>query len=60
MTYENWEADFDRLMGIMGKALDEEVIGREARNPEWFTRFKRDNPRQVVLLNQRTPLRRHL
>jgi hypothetical protein len=51
MTYEKWEADYDRLMGIIGKALDEEVIGREARNHEWFTRFKRDNPRQVVLLH---------
>jgi hypothetical protein len=51
MTYEKWESDYDRLMGIMGKALDEEVIGREASNPEWFTRFKHDNPRQVVLLH---------
>jgi len=51
MTYATWEADYDRLMGIIGKALDEEVIGREAKNPEWFTRFKRDNPRQVVLLH---------
>lgn len=51
MTYEQWESDYDRLMGIIGKALDEEIIGREASNPEWFTRFKRDNPRQVVLLH---------
>ena len=51
MTYEKWEADYDRLMGIIGKALDEEVIGREALNPGWFTRFKRDNPGQVVLLH---------
>jgi hypothetical protein len=51
MTYGKWEAEYDRLMGIIGKALDEEVLGREASNPEWFTRFKRDNPRQVVLLH---------
>ncbi len=50
-TYEEWAADYGRLMGIIGKALDEEVIGREASNPEWFTRFKRDHPRQVVLLH---------
>ncbi len=50
-TYEAWSADFSRLMGIMGKCLDEEVLGREARNPEFFTRFKRDHPHQVVLLH---------
>ena len=51
MTYERWESEFNRLMGIMGKCLDEEVVGREALNPEWFTRFKRDNPKQAVLLH---------
>lgn len=60
MTYERWEGEYGRLMGIMGKCLDEEVLGREALNPEWFTRFKRDNPRQAVLLhcngNARDPL----
>ncbi len=35
----------------MGKCLDEEVVGREARNPAWFSRFKHDHPRQVVLLH---------
>ncbi len=50
-TYEGWEAEFSRLMGIMGKCLDEEVIGREARNPEFFCRFKRQHPAQVVLLH---------
>lgn len=50
-TYEAWESDFSRLMGIMGKCLDEEVIGREARNPEFFSRFKRQHPEQVVLLH---------
>lgn len=50
-SYEAWDADFSRLMGIMGKALDEEVLGREARNPEFFTRFKRAHPEQVVLLH---------
>jgi len=51
MTYEQWSAEFGRLYGIMGKCLDEEVVGREARNPEWFTRFKREHPSQVVLLH---------
>jgi hypothetical protein len=50
-TYESWSADFSRLMGIMGKCLDEEVLGREQRNPEFFSRFKRDHPNQVVLLH---------
>jgi hypothetical protein len=50
-TYEGWSADFSRLMGIIGKCLDEEVIGRERRNPEFFSRFKREHPEQVVLLH---------
>jgi len=49
--YERWEAEFNRLMGIMGKCLDEEVLGREARNPEFFSRFKQRQPQQVVLLH---------
>lgn len=60
MTYEGWSAEFGRLSGIIGKCLDEEVLGREANNPEWFSRFKRDHPQQVVLLhfngNSRDPL----
>ncbi len=51
ISYEAWARDFSRLMGIMGKALDEEVLGREERNPEFFTRFKRAHPDQVVLLH---------
>lgn len=50
-TYEEWEAEFGRLMGIMGKCLDEEVLGLDIRNPEWFTRFKRQHPNQTVLLH---------
>ncbi len=60
LTFEQWSADFSRLSGLMGKCLDEEVLGREARNPEWFSRFKREHPRQAVLLhfngNARDPL----
>lgn len=49
-SYERWNATFDRLGGIMGKALEEEVPGRSANLP-FFTRFKHDHPRQVVLLH---------
>lgn len=51
IEYPRWERCFERLMGIMGKALDEEVIGREPRNGEFFSRFKRSHPAQVVLLH---------
>jgi hypothetical protein len=60
MTYEKWESEYDRLMGLMGKCLNEELTNRETLNPEWFSRFKRDNPTQAVLLhfngNARDPL----
>jgi hypothetical protein len=49
--YEEWEANLERLMGIQGKALDEEVVGRMERNPEYFTRFKQNHPDQLVLLH---------
>ncbi|TWU31376.1 hypothetical protein [Novipirellula artificiosorum] len=59
-SYESWEGVFNRLQGIIGKCLDEECLGREARNPEFFTRFKREHPGQAVLLhfngNARDPL----
>lgn len=51
MTYEKWSAEYGRLSGMIGKCLDEEVVGREANNPAWFTRFKHEHPRQVVLLH---------
>lgn len=50
-SYENWAEQFDRLQGIMGKCLNEECQGREPRNIEFFSRFKREHPRQVVLLH---------
>lgn len=49
--YAKWEAEFSRLMGIIGKSLDEEVLGRQTHNPEFFSRFKQENPEQVVLLH---------
>ena len=51
VTYERWEECFNRLMGIMGKCLDEEVPGRAARNIDFFTRFKKAHPDQAVLLH---------
>ena len=50
-TYEQWDATFSRLMGIQGKCLDEEVLGRGRRNAEFFTRFKQAHPDQLVLLH---------
>jgi hypothetical protein len=50
-TYEAWDSQFNRLQGIMGKCLDEECLGREPRNPEFFNRFKQLHPDQVVLLH---------
>lgn len=50
-TYASWETQFNRLQGIMGKCLDEECLGREPRNAEFFTRFKKQHPNQVVLLH---------
>jgi hypothetical protein len=50
VTFGQWDQTFSRLMGIMGKALDEEVPGR-SRNLDFFTRFKEAHPRQAVLLH---------
>jgi hypothetical protein len=51
ITYEQWDHTFSRLMGIEGKVLDEEVPGRSRRNIEFFTRFKRRHPDQLILLH---------
>ncbi len=51
ISYEDWEKTFARLMGIEGKVLEEEVPGRSVRNIEFFTRFKRRHPDQLVLLH---------
>jgi hypothetical protein len=50
-SYKQWEKIFKRAMGIMGKALNEEMAERMSRNPEWFSRFKKSNPHQIVLLH---------
>ena len=51
VTYAQWESTFGRLMGLEGKVLDEEVVGRSARNIGFFSRFKQRNPDQLVLLH---------
>lgn len=48
--YAAWDRQFSGLMGIMGKALDEEVPGRSV-TADFFTRFKAAHPRQAVLLH---------
>ncbi|MCK5175740.1 MAG: hypothetical protein KAR47_20260, partial [Planctomycetes bacterium] len=40
-----------RLMGIEGKVLEEEVVGRSIYNIDFFTRFKQRHPEQLVLLH---------
>ena len=50
LTFQEWEESFRPLMGIMGKALDEEVPGR-SHNIGFFTRFKQAHPDQAVLLH---------
>jgi hypothetical protein len=51
VSYEEWERTFNRLMGIMGKTLDEEVVKTQWRNVDFFTRFKQQHPEQAVLLH---------
>jgi hypothetical protein len=62
-TFEKWDASFSRLMGIEGKTLEEEVPGRSIRNIDFFTRFKKLHPTQLVLLhyngNARDPRDNH-
>ena len=48
--YDVWEASFSQLMGVEGKALDEEVPGR-AKALEYYDRFKAGHPRQLVMLH---------
>jgi hypothetical protein len=50
-TFDAWDKSFSRLMGIEGKALDEELVNLQERNTEFFTRFKQRHPEQMVLLH---------
>jgi hypothetical protein len=50
-SYEDWEAAFSRLSGIVGKALDEEIPKAAVTNAYYFNRFKTEHPEQLVLLH---------
>ncbi len=50
MEFAAWDRKFSGLMGIMGKALDEEIVGRSITT-DFFTRFKRAHPAQAVFLH---------
>ncbi len=58
LPYDEWDRAFSRLDGIAGKALDDEIPGRETNIPI-FTQFKREHPEQLVMLhisgNARSP-----
>jgi len=49
--YSTWEQNFERLMGIEGKCLDEEFREEGANSLEFFNRFKKNHPNQVILLH---------
>jgi len=49
--YTEWEQDNGKLMGILGKCLQEELIERTVHSLEFFNRFKENHPDQVVLLH---------
>lgn len=50
LSYEDWNARYSRLAGVIGKMLDEEVLGRSAAQP-YYRRFKAEHPEQAVLLH---------
>lgn len=50
LSYSDWQERFSQLNGVMGKMLDEEVIGC-SRGQSYFRKFKEQYPRQAVLLH---------
>jgi hypothetical protein len=50
VDYADWIKTFNRLGGIIGKCQNEEIVGI-SRNISYFTRFKEEYPRQIVLLH---------
>ncbi|MEX0321039.1 MAG: hypothetical protein AB3N63_02700 [Puniceicoccaceae bacterium] len=59
LSYEEWSTNFSQLNGVMGKMLDEEVLGR-SHGQEYFRRFKQDHPRQAVFLHANGGFRKPL
>lgn len=55
-AYAAWEDDFDDAMGFVAQGFPwQKALSRKRalqRNPEYFTRFKQDNPGQVVLIHR--------
>lgn len=50
LDYKVWSDSHQRLYGIVGKVLEEEIPGRSS-NMDLFTRFKKEHPGQLVLLH---------
>lgn len=51
-SYEDWDREFSRLMGFVGKSVGEELTRLPDRNPsESHSRFKAAHPDQLVLLH---------
>ncbi len=51
LDYNAWENDFDDLMGIIGKALQEEKAVLTDKSVAYYSQFKKDNPQQIVMLH---------
>lgn len=51
MSYEDWQDEWDDLMGIQGKALAEELADRSLRHSKFYSQFKKDHPEQILLLH---------
>ncbi len=51
LDYQAWKNEFDGLMGIMGKALQEEKAVLTDKSVAYYTQFKKDHPEKLVLLH---------
>ncbi len=51
MNYEDWQNEWDGLMGVQGKALGEELADRSLKHVKYYSQFKKDHPQQIVLLH---------
>ena len=51
LDYASWENEFDDLMGVIGKSLEEEKAILTRKSVEYYSQFKKDNPDQLVMLH---------
>lgn len=51
VDFETWESMFDDNGGMIGEIFDEVVPGTTERHPDFFTRFKKLHPNQIVLVH---------